>query len=68
MPGLGGCRARAPHDDFSRMQPDQPNPWFIVNLTFMKMISAAGEKEVELQGSSSVVCGNAAFDAQMGET
>jgi hypothetical protein len=50
------------------MQPDQPNPWFIVNLTFMKMISAAGEKEVELQGSSSVVCGNAAFDAQMGET
>ena len=68
MPGLGGCRARAPHDDFSRMQPDQPNPWFIVNLTFMKMISAAGAKEAELHGASSVVRGNAVVEAMRGET
>jgi hypothetical protein len=51
------------------MQPDQPNPWFIVSTTFAKMISAAGAKEAELQGSSSVVRQNA-VDAMVlqGET
>ena len=37
------------------MQPDQPNPWFIVAMIFAKMTSAAGAKEAELQGSSSVM-------------
>jgi hypothetical protein len=37
------------------MQPDQPNPWQIVFVIFAKMIGAAGAKEAELQGSSSVV-------------
>ena len=51
------------------MQPDQPNPWIIVHLIFVKMISAAGAKEAELQGSSSVVRGNAVNEAIMrGET
>ena len=54
--------------DFSRMQPDQPNPELIVNMIFMKMIRAAGAKEAELQGSSSVVRVNAMFEAALGET
>ena len=54
--------------DFSRMQPDQPNPWKIVLFTFMKMISAAGAKEAELQGSSSVMRANAVVQAAQGET
>ena len=53
--------------DFSRMQPEQPNPWHMVTLIFVKMISAAGAKEAELQGSSSVVRGNAAVEAIHGE-
>ena len=44
--------------DFSRMQPDQPNPWHMVFVIFMKMVSAAGAKEAELQGASSVIRGN----------
>ena len=59
----------SPHlADFSRMQPEQPNPWFIVAMIFVKMISAAGAKEAELQGASSVVRGNAAIEAMQGET
>ena len=50
------------------MQPAQPNPWLILHFIFMKMISAAGAKEAELQGASSVVRGNAAFEAMQGET
>ena len=50
------------------MQPDQPNPWIIIQMIFLKMISAAGAKEAELQGSSSVVRGNAALEALQGET
>ena len=50
------------------MQPDQPNPWMIVMFTFTKMISAAGAKEAELQGASSVVRGNAVAEAMQGET
>ena len=50
------------------MQPDQPNPWRIVFLIFIKMIAAAGAKEAELQGSSSVVRGNAVAEAMRGET
>jgi hypothetical protein len=50
------------------MQPEQPNPWHIVNMIFFKMISAAGAKEAELQGASSVVRGNAALEAMQGET
>ena len=41
------------------MQPDQPNPWFIMNVVFAKMASAAGAKEVELQGASSFMRVNA---------
>jgi hypothetical protein len=43
--------------DFSRMQPNQPNPYILmmVLMIFTKMISAAGAKETELQGASSVV-------------
>jgi hypothetical protein len=48
--------------DFSRMQPEQPNPWHIVLFIFTKMVSAAGAKEAELQGASSVVRGNAGLD------
>ena len=50
------------------MQPDQPNPWHIVLFIFAKMISAAGAKEAELQGASSVVRGNAVTEAMQGET
>lgn len=50
------------------MQPEQPNPWNIVYWIFNKMISAAGVKEAELQGSSSVVRGNAVVEAMQGET
>jgi hypothetical protein len=50
------------------MQPDQPNPFFIVFIIFTKMITAAGAKEAELQGASSVVRGNAAIEAMQGET
>ena len=51
--------------DFSRMQ---LNPHVIVVMIFIKMISAAGAKEAELQGASSVVRGNAALEAVQGET
>ena len=54
--------------DFSRMQPKQPNPWHIVNMILVKMISAAGAKEAELQGASSVVRVNAVTEAMQGET
>ena len=57
-----------PLADFSRMQPEQPNPWHIVVFIFNKMISAAGAKEAELQGASSVVRGNATMLAIQGET
>ena len=50
------------------MQPEQPNPWLIVHMIFVKMISAAGAKEAELQGVSSVVRGNAVIEAWQGET
>ena len=50
------------------MQPEQPNPWHIVNMIFFKMISAAGAKEAELQGASSVMRGNAVVQAAQGET
>ena len=50
------------------MQPAQPNPHLIASMIFAKMISAAGAKEAELQGSSSVMRGNAAIDAMHGET
>jgi hypothetical protein len=50
------------------MQPAQPNPFFIVGMIFAKMISAAGAKEAELQGASSVVHGNAVMEAMQGET
>ena len=50
------------------MQPEQPNPWLIVIMIFMKMTSAAGANETELQGSSSVVRGNAVIEATQGET
>ena len=54
--------------DFSRMQPEQPSPWFIVAMIFVKMISTAGTKEAELQGASSVMRANAAVEAMQGET
>jgi hypothetical protein len=50
------------------MQPDQPNPELIVVVAFNKMISAAGAKEAELQGSSSVMRVNAVDLAARGET
>ena len=50
------------------MQPEQPNPWHIVVMIFLKMVSAAGAKEAELQGASSVVRGNAVTEAMQGET
>ena len=50
------------------MQPAQPNPWHIVIFTVAKMTSAAGAKEAELQGSSSVVRGNAVTEAMQAET
>jgi hypothetical protein len=54
--------------DFSRMQPVQPNPELIVRMIFAKMISAAGAKEAELQGASSVMRRNAVVEAAQGET
>ena len=50
------------------MQPAQPNPWLILMIIFAKMISAAGAKEAELQGASSVMRGNAVVEAMRGET
>ena len=50
------------------MQPEQPNPWLIVVMIFAKMISAAGAREAELQGASSVVRDNAVQEAIRGET
>ena len=50
------------------MQPAQPNPWFMVFMIFIKMISAAGAKEAELQGASSVMRGNAVVAAMQRET
>ena len=50
------------------MQPEQPNPWLIVSMICAKLVSAAGAKEAELQGASSVVRGNAAIEAMQGET
>jgi hypothetical protein len=50
------------------MQPDQPNPYNMVAMIFIKMIATAGAKEAELQGSSSVVRGNAAVEALQGQT
>ena len=50
------------------MQPAQPNPHFIMIMIFVKMVSAAGAKEAELQGSSSVVRRNAVMEAMQGET
>ena len=50
------------------MQPEQPNPWSIMGMIFAKMVSAAGAKEAELQGASSVVRGNALLEAMQGET
>ena len=50
------------------MQPEQPNPWQMVSMIFVKMINAAGVKEAELQGASSVVRGNAMTEAVQGET
>ena len=41
------------------MQPDQPNPYFLVAMIFVKMATATGAKETELQGASSVVRVNA---------
>jgi hypothetical protein len=55
--------------DFSRMQPGKPNPWHIVFLIFVEMIgTAAGAKEAELQGASSVVHRNTVAEAIQGET
>ena len=50
------------------MQPQQPNPWNILIMIFAKMVGAAGAKEAELQGASSVVRGNAVIEAMQGET
>ncbi len=50
------------------MQPEQPNPWLIVNMILFKMISAAGAKEAELQGASSFVRTNMEMEAIVGET
>jgi hypothetical protein len=50
------------------MQPAQPNPYHIVMMIFAKMISAAGAKETELQGASSVVRVNTVAEASHGET
>jgi hypothetical protein len=50
------------------MQPAQPNPWHIVGMIFVKMTRAAGAKEAELQGASSVVRQNAVTKTMQGET
>ena len=62
------CDWSAQIADFSRMQPAQPNPWNILAMIFYKMVSAAGAKEAELQGASSVVRGNAVVEAMRAET
>ena len=54
--------------NFSRLHPEQPNPWNIVIMIFAKMISAAGAKESKLQGASSVVRVNTEAEAAHGET
>ena len=54
--------------DFSRMQPEQPNPWHIVFLIFTEIIGTAGAKEAELQGASGVVRRNTVTEAIQGET
>jgi hypothetical protein len=50
------------------MQPNQSNPWFVVYFSFVKMISAAGASEAELQGSSSVMRVNVMATAAMIDT
>jgi hypothetical protein len=50
------------------MQPEQPNLWHIMAVIFVNMSSGAGAKEVELQGSSSVIHRNVALEAMHGET
>ena len=50
------------------MQPEQPNPWLIAVIIFSKMIRAAGAKEAELQGSSSVMRANVVTQALWGGT
>ena len=50
------------------MQPEQPNPYLILMMMSTKMVSAAGAKEAELQGASSVVRRNAVIEAMQGET
>ena len=57
-----------PLADFSRMPPVQPNPENIVVFIFLKMISAAGAKEAELQGASSVMRVNVLAEAAIFET
>ena len=49
--------------NFSRLQPEPPNPWNIVLLIFTKMISAPGAKEAALHGSSSAVHRDALTEA-----
>ena len=44
------------------MQPDQPDPCWIVVFIFDAMIRAAGAKEVKLQGSSSFVRRNVTLE------
>ena len=56
------CLSARGFADFSRMQPDQPNPYLIVAMIFGKMVSTAGVKEAELQGSSSVMRRNVVAD------
>ena len=48
------------------MQPVQTNPSPIVLMVILKMIAAAGAKETELQGASSVMHGKAFINALMG--
>jgi hypothetical protein len=63
---LGGRRAAdllGQLANFSRLQPEPPNPWNIVLLIFTKMISAPGAKEAALHGSSSAVHRDALTEA-----
>jgi hypothetical protein len=39
-----------------------------VSIIFLKMISVAGAKKAELQGSSSIVRGNVVNETMQGET
>ena len=57
-----------PPADFSRMQPTEPNPWAAAMMVVSKMLSAAGAKEAELQGSSSVMRGNTMTDVMENAT